>query len=76
MDHIISIAERSGEFGGHLGINLSLNVGPCSHVGIYLSLKRAFIIFFGKHHPVGISLFDIYPNPAYKILALVYMRNC
>ena len=39
IDQIISIAERSGELGGHLGKDSS------SQVGIYLSLNRALIIF-------------------------------
>ena len=45
IDQIISIAERSGEFGGYLGIYLSLYFGPCSHVGINLFLKSALMIF-------------------------------
>ena len=34
IDHIISIGDKSGEFGGHLGIISPFNLGLFSHVGI------------------------------------------
>ena len=41
--HINSIAERSGEFGGHFGIFWPFISGPSSQVGIKLPLKRRII---------------------------------
>ena len=33
IDHIISIGDKSGEFGGHLGMISPFSLGPLSHVG-------------------------------------------
>ena len=47
IDHIISIGDKSGELGGHLGNILPLNLVPTSHVGIKL-FPNKFLISIQK----------------------------